>query len=133
LTSYLHTFVIAVAASVAVFFAAIQPVQAQLFPECESGPAASSEFCETVSGTSSNDGGGLFGPNSVVSRVTQIIIYVTASVAVLMLVVGGLRYVLSNGDPQATASAKNTIVYAVIGIIIAIAAQAIVFFVLSRI
>ncbi|MGH7238042.1 MAG: Mbov_0395 family pilin-like conjugal transfer protein [Candidatus Saccharimonadales bacterium] len=52
--------------------------------------------------------------------------------SVLFIVIGGFRYILSAGDPQDAAQAKNTIIYAVIGLIIAISAYAIVNFVLGK-
>jgi hypothetical protein len=52
--------------------------------------------------------------------------------AIIMIVVGGLKYVTSQGDSSGVASAKNTIIYAVIGIIIVTLAQVIVRFVVAR-
>jgi hypothetical protein len=51
---------------------------------------------------------------------------------VIMIIVAGLRYVTSNGDPQTASKAKNTIIYAIIGLVIAILSYAIVNFVLSQ-
>ncbi len=48
-----------------------------------------------------------------------------------MLIIGGIRYTISGGDSTAVTSAKNTILYAVIGIIVALLAYAIVNFVLD--
>ena len=50
-----------------------------------------------------------------------------------MLVWGGLRYILSGGDNKKITDAKNTILYAIIGLIIAVLAFAIVNFVLNAI
>jgi hypothetical protein len=49
-----------------------------------------------------------------------------------MLIVGGLRYITSNGDAQGATSAKNTILYAIIGLIVAILAYAIINFVFIK-
>lgn len=54
-------------------------------------------------------------------------------IAVIVIVIGGVLYVTSQGDPQKTARAKNTILFAVIGLIVAISAFAIVQFILSRV
>lgn len=53
-------------------------------------------------------------------------------IAVVMIIVGGVKYVTSQGEASQTASAKNTILYAVIGLVVAALAQVIVRFVLSR-
>jgi hypothetical protein len=63
----------------------------------------------------------------------NIIIFVTGAISVLMIIIGGLRYTISNGDQGALTSAKNTILYAVIGLIVSVMAYAIVNFVLSNI
>lgn len=53
-------------------------------------------------------------------------------VAVIMIIIGGLKYVTSQGDSSNTASAKNTILYAIIGLVVVALAQVIVKFVLKK-
>ena len=55
-----------------------------------------------------------------------------AALAVLMIVIAGFRYVITQGTPQETAKARNTILYAVIGLIVSLAAEAIVVSVLGK-
>lgn len=57
---------------------------------------------------------------------------ITGAIALLVVTIGGLRYVLSHGDPSSTAQAKNMIIYALIGLVISIIAVSIVTFVLGR-
>ena len=52
--------------------------------------------------------------------------------AVIMIIVGGLKYVISQGESSNTASAKNTILYAIIGLVVVALAQVIVKFVLNK-
>ena len=75
----------------------------------------------------------LFGPNSIWTRIINTLIFVTGSVSVLMIVIGGFRYAISGGDQGSINSAKNTILYAVVGLILSLMGYAIVNFVLSRI
>ncbi len=75
----------------------------------------------------------LFGPNSIWTKILNALIYVTGSVSVLMIVIGGLRYAISGGDQGSISSAKNTILYAVVGLVLSVMGYAIVNFVLSRI
>ena len=49
-----------------------------------------------------------------------------------MLIIGGVRYTVSQGDSAAVTSAKNTILYAIIGLIVAILAYAVVNFVIVQ-
>jgi len=57
---------------------------------------------------------------------------IIGAVAFLVLVIGGLRYVLSQGDPQNVNKAKNMIMYALIGLVVAIVAQSIVSLVINK-
>ena len=68
---------------------------------------------------------------SFIKKVVNIIVFVVGAVAVLMIVIGGLRYTISSGDQAAVTSAKNTILYAVVGLIVAVMAYAIVNFVVG--
>ena len=69
---------------------------------------------------------------STITDILQIFFGVIGALAVLMIVVSGLRYMLAGGDPQRTAQAKSGIVYSLVGIAVAISAQGIVYFVVSR-
>jgi len=66
-----------------------------------------------------------------ISTIINILIFVIGLVAVIMLIVGGFRYVFSQGNEKAVQGAKDTILYAIIGIVVAILAFAIVNFVLG--
>lgn len=72
------------------------------------------------------------GPNGVITRITQIIVMAVGVVSVIMLMIGGTKYIVSSGDPAKVNNAKDTILYALVGLVVAILAQTIVSFVLSR-
>jgi hypothetical protein len=67
-----------------------------------------------------------------ISTGLDIIFTITGALALLVMTIGGFRYILSRGDPQATAQAKDTILYASVGLIISITAFAIVNFVVAK-
>ena len=69
---------------------------------------------------------------ALVRNIINTLFFLIGSVAALMIVVGGFKYITSNGDPSAVKSAKDTIFYSVIGLVVAVMAYAIVFFVLDR-
>ena len=73
----------------------------------------------------------LFGDNGVFKQVTNTILYIVGIIAVIMLIIGGIRYVTSGGDSKKVTDAKNTVLYAIIGLVIAFLAFAIVNFVIS--
>lgn len=75
----------------------------------------------------------LFGHTSLFTAISNTIIFLVGAVSVIMVIVGGLRYTLSGGDPKATADAKNTILYAIVGLVVAALAYAIVTFVIQHV
>ena len=75
----------------------------------------------------------LIGDNGVFSRITNTVLLIVGLISVIMLVYGGLRYILSGGDSKKVTDAKNTILYAIIGPIISMLAYAIVHFVLNSV
>lgn len=68
----------------------------------------------------------------LVKQVINIISLLVGAVAVIMLIFGGFRYVTSGGKQESVTSAKNTIIYAIIGLVIVALAQIIVQFVLNK-
>lgn len=70
---------------------------------------------------------------AMVKTVIDVLLFILGIVAVIMIIIGGLRYVLSGGDSGAVTGAKNTILYAVIGLVVAIMAYAIVHFVTANV
>lgn len=67
--------------------------------------------------------------SGIIRNVINILSILVGAVSVIMLIVGGFRYVISNGDSNATKGAKDTIMYALIGLVIVLFAQVIVRFV----
>lgn len=63
---------------------------------------------------------------------TNMILFVLGAIAVIMIVIGGVKYTTSNGDSNSIKSAKDTILYSVIGLVVAIMAYAIVHWVISK-
>ncbi len=62
----------------------------------------------------------------------NIVISIVAALSVLFVVIGGLRFVLSAGNPQEAAKARSTVVFAAVGLLICITAEAVVAFALSK-
>lgn len=71
------------------------------------------------------------GATPIFKTVTNVLLFIIGAVSVIMLIIGGIRYTVSAGDSSAVTAAKNTIMYAVIGIIVAILAFAVVNFVIG--
>ncbi|QQR51003.1 hypothetical protein IPF89_04510 [Candidatus Saccharibacteria bacterium] len=98
--------------------------------------AADCTSAATCIGTGANTAGGS-GQNGdlggLIKTVVNTLLYVLGAAAVLMSVIGGIRYVTSQGDPAHIKSAKDTILYSVIGLIVAILAYALVNFVVTNV
>ena len=100
-----------------------QPVGASIVDEGIDGGANAAK--------SEDQGSDLFGDGGIFRTITNVLLFLIGAVSVIMLIIGGIRYTISGGDSTAVTSAKNTILYAVIGIIVALLAYAVVNFVLD--
>lgn len=72
------------------------------------------------------------GFNTALEKIINIISIIVGVVAVIMIIYGGFRYIVSGGTAEKVTSAKNTILYGLIGLIIVALAQVIVRFVLKE-
>jgi hypothetical protein len=79
----------------------------------------------------SSAGNGLAGLGAVAKNIVDIFSILVGIVAVIMIIYGGFRYITSGGDSGSVGNAKNTLIYAIVGLIIVALAQVIVRFVLS--
>lgn len=71
------------------------------------------------------------GQGGIFRTVTNVLLFLIGAISVIMLIVGGIRYVVSGGDSTAVQNAKNTILYAIVGVVVAILAYAVVNFVIT--
>ncbi len=70
--------------------------------------------------------------NDLVNQVVTIFSWVVGVVSVIMIIYGGFRYITSGGDSNGVTAAKNTILYALIGLVVVALAQVIVKFVINK-
>ncbi|HLZ15300.1 MAG TPA: pilin [Candidatus Saccharimonadales bacterium] len=63
----------------------------------------------------------------------QLIFGIAGAVAVIVIILAGLRLQFSQGNPQEAATARQTIIYAIAGLLVALSAEGIVTFVLTGI
>jgi len=71
--------------------------------------------------------------NSLIETIVNVITVIVGIVAVIMIIYGGFRYITSGGETAGVAAAKNTIIYAIVGLIIVAMAQIIVKFIIGKI
>ena len=101
---------------------------ATVYAECSSAKDCIRQGADGVGSTGSSSSS----VSDIARTISNILLFVLGSVAVVMIVVGGVRYATSNGDQAAVKSAKDTVLYSVIGLIVAIAAYAIVNFIIEQ-
>jgi len=73
----------------------------------------------------------LFGAGGIFTTIVNILLFIIGAICVIMLIWGGIRYTTSGGQAASVTAAKNTIMYAIIGLVIAFLAFAIVNWVLG--
>ena len=100
-------------------------------------PAASAEGNLTLnSGVDSAQGEGVgqvsTDPESLVKKFVNIFLFAVGALSVIMLIWGGIRYTTSAGDSNKVQAAKNTVLYAIVGLVVAILAYAIVKMVIDK-
>lgn len=83
----------------------------------------------TAAGCAATDTSGNF--SALIKRIINIFSIIVGVIAVIMIVIGGLKYITSGGESSNVSSAKNTIIYAIVGLVVVALAQFIVRFVLS--
>lgn len=98
----------------------------------DSVTSANSSICQDKNQNQTIDSNSIFGPNGVVGKAMQIVIYLTGIISVVMIMLGGFTYITGSGDPNTLSGAKKTILYAVIGVVVTIVAQGIVVLVVNK-
>lgn len=93
--------------------------------KCGSNLTTNANNCDVQTGTTKI--------NNIITTIINVFSIVVGIVSVIMIIYGGFRYVTSGGDSGNVSSAKNTIIYAIIGLVIVALAQFVVQFVLDKV
>jgi hypothetical protein len=93
---------------------------------------AKADVCAGVGLTGGKCGDNGAQVSEVIKGVINVLSIIVGIVAVIMIIIGGLKYVTSAGDAAKVGSAKNTVIYAIVGLVIVALAQVIVRFVISQ-
>jgi len=117
---------LAVATSVPVFAAGTGTTNGIEQNLCKGAGTASGAGANDTSCSSNN-----FSLSGIATSAVNIFSWVVGIVAVIMIIVGGFRYISSGGSSDKVGSAKNTLIYAIVGLIIVALAQFIVHFVVQ--
>lgn len=75
----------------------------------------------------------LFGPNGIITKIVNYMTVILGIVAVFVMIVAGMMYVTSGGEASRINTAKNVILFTVVGLVVAALAQILVHFVLYNV
>jgi hypothetical protein len=95
-------------------------------------PGGTPTVCKDAQAANKSDSNPLVGPGGLLTRYIQILAIVVGLGAVVVIMLAGLRFITSSGEAQAVSSARSTILYACVGLVVAAFAQIMVTFVISR-
>lgn len=101
-----------------------------LNPVCNN-PEATSQ--PTVCKGAQSTGNPLLGPDGVLTKAVNIIALVVGVTAVFVIIIAGLRFITSGGDSAKASSARQAVIYALVGLVVAVLSKTIVTFVLDKI
>ena len=114
--------------------AVLSPVISQpAFADCISDPTSAGCPCALNSSSAAcKDLSKPDGLSNTLKNATNTVLFIAGALAVIMIIYGGIRYITAHGDEKQVKVAKDTIVYSVAGLIIAILAYALVTFIFDR-
>ncbi len=96
--------------------------------------ANSNEVQQGINSVGGNEGGNRAGDfTSTITNIINLLLFIIGVISVIFIILGGIRFVTSQGDSSQVSSARNTILYAVIGLVVAMMAFAIVNWVVGEI
>jgi hypothetical protein len=126
-------------APLAVFFLLLAPAgmaNAQFLDDVCRGPFPNNEIpaaCKDKNLDQSGTDNSLTGPDGIVSKAANILSVLIGIASFIVIILSGLQFILGVGDPARIASARESLIYALVGIGVALMAQVIVKFVLTKI
>ena len=92
------------------------------------GKRANSAVCEEKA----NKGNPISGPDGILAKITNIVAYVAGAAAIILIVISGIKYITSGGDPGKVSSAKDTLVNALIGLVVIVLARALIIYIVVK-
>lgn len=98
---------------------------------CDTAEGRVTEYCQDVAATKTGDRQ-IVGPDGIITNLTEAFSFFVGALSVIVIIIAGLRLTLGGSNPESVSKARNTIIYAIAGVVIAASAQLIVIFVLDR-
>jgi hypothetical protein len=99
-------------------------------PECPCGMAPNSAVCKDLK-DSQDESDAAF--NNITRNIINVALFVLGIVAIIMIIISGIRWTTSRGDPNSVTKARQILMYSIVGLVIAASAFAIFNFVMSKV
>lgn len=96
---------------------------------CQGGKAANSAACKDQQAARKDNP--VYGPNGFLTKIINVLSILVGIAAVIGIIIGGFRFITSGNNPQEVTKAREIVLYALIGVVVAVLAQIIVRFFLS--
>ena len=116
--------VLAAVMCLAMVFAAVSPVSLPVYADSRDEAQNGAKLANSGGGSNQN-------LPDIITTIINVMLFIAAALAVIMIIYGGIRYITAHGDEKQVKVAKDTIVYSVAGLIIAILAYALVTFIFN--
>ncbi|MDO4902588.1 MAG: hypothetical protein Q4A21_03510 [bacterium] len=97
-----------------------------------SAPTTNSAAKSAIDGVNSTGTSSSTNVNGIIKTVVGVMMFILGALSVIMIIYSGIQYVISAGDSGKITKAKNTLIYSIVGLVVAIFAYAIVNFVLTE-
>jgi len=111
-------------------FGTVHIASADVFSNVDcSGKAATSAVCKDKD----TPGNPLTGSDGLIIKITRIVAIIAGIAATIMIIMSGFRYITANGDANQAASARSTLIYAIVGLIVIVIAQSLIALVIGNI
>lgn len=110
------------------------PNRVDVLPICQNIPSGqpTPSVCQDNQTATQNANSPIFGPHGIVTIAIQLLTLAAGIIIVFVIIISGVRFITSSGDPNSVTQARNGLLYGVIGLAIVAAAQGIVTFILSK-
>ena len=100
-----------------------------IFSQTCNSAAAGTDVCKSVNSQAASGGNPII---KTLKTVIEVVSWIVGIAAVIILIVSGFQFITNGSDPQGVANARNSLIYALIGVAVVVLAQAIVAFVLDK-
>ena len=116
--------VLTAAMCLAMVFTVVSPVSLPVYADSRDEAQNGAKLANSGGGSNQN-------LPDIITTIINVMLFIAAALAVIMIIYGGIRYITAHGDEKQVKVAKDTIVYSVTGLIIAILAYALVTFIFN--